>query len=501
MPSTVDRNINHLLFTAFPAWSRSLSIFLHLGSTPCQGEVDAELGSDVSETTRRRIRILASFQSTSTDVFSLFKPLGETYATAYQTLTEEKPITCVASGTVFDAVPAPRAVIIDPLALAQIASTRAISGSSVPIFSWLTGHAATIIRIFGPEHYGGLDDITAKIEAEAARRGVTTKEIGDSILTHTEGKIIKIPGVPDMYDWEFMPQPQLSLPTHSNHLFNNQRGMKQTDGAFLVTAYAFEKQSIEALKSWHAEINKEVYVVGPLLPSRDGLVADTSRGSTETEVFLEKAQAEYGENSVVFISFGTIYWPQRHEYIEEVIETLIEKKFPFIFAYASRIAKLSDELKTRVESSGLGLISKWLPQQYILNHSATGWFITHCGQNSVLEALGAGTPMICWPSRADQPAAAHQIEAILKVGVELIEVRLGEEGMKPLLRNGRKAQGTREAVGKELREVLDLCRGEKGREMRKNVQAIKAQFAECWRTGGTSRQEYDAFWKKYGVGF
>lgn len=77
--------------------------------------------------------------------------------------------------------------------------------------------------------------------------------------------------------------------------------MRQTDGAFLVTAYAFERESIEALKSWHAEINKEVYVVGPLLPSKDDVIADSSRGSSETKLFLEKAQAEYGEHSVVFV--------------------------------------------------------------------------------------------------------------------------------------------------------------------------------------------------------
>lgn len=33
----------------------------------------------------------------------------------------------------------------------------------------------------GPERLGGLGDIGAKIEAEAARLGVTAKEIGDSV--------------------------------------------------------------------------------------------------------------------------------------------------------------------------------------------------------------------------------------------------------------------------------------------------------------------------------
>ncbi|KAH9476163.1 UDP-glycosyltransferase 84A1 [Psilocybe cubensis] len=520
MSSTPLESTNHFLFTAFPVWShvRSFctlaarlvreynSVVVTIILSPDllgkgQAEVDAELGSEVSESTRRRIRILATFQSKSTDIFSLFQPLAETYPAAYKTLFDGKSISCSVKGTLFDPVPAPRAVILDPLALAQIASTRAISGNNVPIFSWLVGHAATIIRLFGPEKYGGLDDIKAKTEAEAVRRGVSPEEIGDSIITHTEGKILKIPGAPEMYDWEAMPQPP-PFKSNMTPILNMQyQGMRQTDGAFLVTAYAFEKESIEALKSWHSEINKEVFVVGPLLPSIGGAVSDTTRGSSETELFLQNAQAKYGEHSVIFISFGTIHWPQNHEYIEEVVEALIEKNIPFIFAYASPIAQLSEELKARLEASGLGLISKWLPQQYILNHPATGWFVTHCGQNSVLEALGGGTPMICWPAGADQPIAAQQIESVLKVGIELIEVRLGEEGMKPLLRNGRKAQGTRKAVGKEFRDVLDLCRSEEGEDLRKNVLAIKAQFSECWGPTGASRREYESFLKKYGVGF
>ncbi|PPQ89311.1 hypothetical protein CVT25_000378 [Psilocybe cyanescens] len=85
-------------------------------------------------------------------------------------------------------------------------------------------------------------------------------------------------------------------------------------------------------------------------------------------------------------------------------------------------------VETRVESSRLCLISKWLPQRHILNHSVyfqasqphpvgnlIKIFIGY-RMNSVLEALGGGTPMIFWPSGADQPAATNQIEAILKQG-------------------------------------------------------------------------------------
>ena len=41
------------------------------------------------------------------------KPFDDAYPAAYQTLYEAKPITCSITGTTFDAVPAPCAVVLD----------------------------------------------------------------------------------------------------------------------------------------------------------------------------------------------------------------------------------------------------------------------------------------------------------------------------------------------------------------------------------------------------
>ncbi|KAK7826953.1 udp-glycosyltransferase 88a1 [Quercus suber] len=34
--------------------------------------------------------------------------------------------------------------------------------------------------------------------------------------------------------------------------------------------------------------------------------------------------------------------------------------------------------------------------------TTTGWVVTHCGWNSVLEAVCAGVPMVAWPLYAKQ---------------------------------------------------------------------------------------------------
>ena len=60
-------------------------------------------------------------------------------------------------------------------------ATRAISGHSVPIITCVTGGAAAIIRLFGPESMGGIGDIGARIDAEIARTGLSDKEVGPKV--------------------------------------------------------------------------------------------------------------------------------------------------------------------------------------------------------------------------------------------------------------------------------------------------------------------------------
>ncbi|KDR69167.1 hypothetical protein GALMADRAFT_145572 [Galerina marginata CBS 339.88] len=506
----------HLLFSAFPAWghvrpfcilaarlvneNENIVVTMIIASMfldKAHAEISSEFRDGASENARERIRVLSTFNLTSQEISELMKPLAETYASAYQALSQGSPVTCAVKGTTFDAVPAPTAVILDFFALPQLQVTRAITGRSVPITAWITGHASSVIKIFGPESHGGRGDLGALIKAETARTGVSPEAIGEKVYNRTEGKIIKIAGLPAMYDYEYYPQKLPFEVPFSVIVSGAQAVLQDCDAVFVSSAYAFENESLAATRSWFTEEKKETYVIGPLLPLSYGTLTQGSRGAVDIEAFLDKMHVQHGENSVIFISFGTVFWPAAPDYVEEVIEALIEKKFPFIFCVASPYAKVSEDLVERVKSSGLGMMTQWAPQQFILNHRATGWFLTHCGHNGIMESLAAGVPLVAWPFEADQPAAAAHLTENLNVAIELIEVRTGEHGLKPLLRNGRAAKGTREAVGLEIREVIDSCRGAKGKELRKNAEDMQSKFAEAWQDNGISRKELRAFLGKY----
>ena len=48
----------------------------------------------------------------------------------------------------------------------------------MPIITCVTGGAAALIRLFGPESMGGIGDIGARIDAETARTGLSDEEVG-----------------------------------------------------------------------------------------------------------------------------------------------------------------------------------------------------------------------------------------------------------------------------------------------------------------------------------
>ena len=61
-------------------------------------------------------------------------------------------------------------------------ATRAVSGRSIPVISFVAAGAGAIIRLFGPESMGGVGDTSAKIDAEVARTGLSADEIGPKVL-------------------------------------------------------------------------------------------------------------------------------------------------------------------------------------------------------------------------------------------------------------------------------------------------------------------------------
>jgi UDP:flavonoid glycosyltransferase YjiC (YdhE family) len=95
--------------------------------------------------------------------------------------------------------------------------------------------------------------------------------------------------------------------------------------------------------------------------------------------------------------------------------------------------------------------------------------VTHCGWNSVLEAVAAGVPMLAWPMSADQFVNARLL--VDEAGVA-VRACAGGVGVVP-------------HVG-ELAAVLADAVGEKRRDLSERAKELAAEAARAVKEAGSS---------------
>ncbi|VVA17226.1 PREDICTED: UDP-glycosyltransferase [Prunus dulcis] len=190
------------------------------------------------------------------------------------------------------------------------------------------------------------------------------------------------------------------------------------------------------------QIGKPVWGVGPLLPEqywksdgsvlRDGKLRTSNRRSNISEDEVIEWLDSKSKGSVLYVSFGSEVGPTVEEF-SILAEALEASNRPFIWVVQSgsgrppgppHAGSKAEEgyfphgLAERVGKRGL-IIHGWAPQLLILSHPSTGGFLSHCGWNSTVEAIGRGVPFLAWPIRGDQHHDAKLVVSFLKVGYRI----------------------------------------------------------------------------------
>ena len=73
----------------------------------------------------------------------------------------------------------------------------------------------------------------------------------------------------------------------------------------MTTSYAYDSVSLDAMKQWFTDMQKEIYVLGPLLPPYYGIETqnDEEGASVDIERFLGEMQEQHGKQSVFLVRF------------------------------------------------------------------------------------------------------------------------------------------------------------------------------------------------------
>ncbi|KAJ0971492.1 hypothetical protein J5N97_019451 [Dioscorea zingiberensis] len=286
---------------------------------------------------------------------------------------------------------------------------------------------------------------------------------------------LKIPGVPPL-PASHMPLPMLDREdeAYKGFLYLSER-IPDFDGIIINTFYALEPRPLDTLASRVG--TPPIHCVGPLINEARG-------GSGRAEHCISWLDGQ-PKRSVVFLCFGSLGLFSA-EQLKEIARGLESSGQRFLWVVRSppsetpakyMVAPVEPDLDVllpegfleRTKEKGM-VVKSWAPQEKVLRHEAVGGFVTHCGWNSVLEAVCAGVPMVGWPLYAEQKLNIVFLVEEMKLAVEM-------KGYEDELVSA-------EEVGTRVRWLME---SDGGKELRERTLKAKESAAAALGDGGSSR--------------
>ncbi|CAN0916688.1 Flavanone 7-O-glucoside 2''-O-beta-L-rhamnosyltransferase [Linum grandiflorum] len=248
--------------------------------------------------------------------------------------------------------------------------------------------------------------------------------------------------------------------------------MKNSSDIVLIkTSRNIEGKYIDYLSNL---LGKEVVPVGPIV--NDEPEDHITGGDDDANKILKWLNSVDYDSPVVFVSFGSEYFPSKEE-MEEIAKGL-ERNEGLRFIWVVRFSPddhrekktllqeaLPEGFLERVEGRGL-VVEGWAPQAEILRNDRVGGFVSHCGWSSVIEAVVYGVPIVAMPMQLDQPWNANLVEE-LGVGVE---VKGKKDGVKKRIDGDEMGRVIGEVLGdvgmkNRVRELSEKLKGDVDAEM------------------------------------
>ncbi|CAH1424288.1 unnamed protein product [Lactuca virosa] len=253
-----------------------------------------------------------------------------------------------------------------------------------------------------------------------------------------------------------------------------------------ILVNSFEELEEETFRFLHtgAAGQTPIYPIGPLIQSAP------SNGLNPHDCI--KWLDNQPDGSVVLVSFGsggTLSLDQIHELalgLETsghrflwILRSPDEKASNASFFTASSqtdpLGFLPEGFLARTVTQGL-IVPSWAPQIEILNHKATGGFLTHCGWNSTLESIVHGVPMIAWPLYAEQHMNAKMMTEALCLA---LRAETDENGMV-----------RKEVIEKVVKELME---GYEGKKISQRMNELKVAATKVLINGGSSMESLSKF--------
>ncbi|KAL8531543.1 hypothetical protein ACS0TY_008223 [Phlomoides rotata] len=295
---------------------------------------------------------------------------------------------------------------------------------------------------------------------------------------------VDLPGSPN-FSWNRLPS-----------LFRRCKDLDKTGADFIRTSMVANGQSWASVFNTFWALEDEfldyfsrvmgrprVYSVGPLdmIGGSDKIRGGDGNCDSSSGVNVISWLDQWEDGSVVYVCFGSQKLLKKAQ-VEALAAGLERSGVRFIWVVkhlsaqqlADGYGSVPDGFESRV--SGRGFVLKgWAPQTAILSHRAVGGFLSHCGWNSVLEAVAAGVMILGWPMEADQ-----YFDAKLLVEYKGAAVQVCEGG------------DTVPDSDELARKITKSMHGEAAaKEEKAKAKELKSKALEAVEVGGSSHTDLD----------
>ncbi|CEL63302.1 UDP-glycosyltransferase 74C1 OS=Arabidopsis thaliana GN=UGT74C1 PE=2 SV=1 [Rhizoctonia solani AG-1 IB] len=367
----------------------------------------------------------------------------------------------------------------------------------LPIVSWWSTTAVSLIVRHGNKESGHGGRVLKTI---TQRHDHSFANTGEMYLQEVTDRLVSIPGVPIHHEWEIIPQHMPIILSLCALLYGRWTNLiKNVDMVICCATLEMAPISAYALSS---AFSKPItpFLIGPSVD----LTTSSSHSDSDLAVtkFLDQAYTEKGPHSVVYIAFGTFFFPPPDSvtHLTRILDEITHSGLRFILALSNQSAKIDESWMNAHAQAGNAMFPTWANQTAVLDHPSVHYFLTHGGWNSSTEALVRGVPMIFWPFSTDQPTNAMQIATMHDCGFELLQVRTGA-AKSTAYQNGRETEivGTEDAVGGEIREILRLSKGVRGEHQRRNARLLGQVIIDSLKQGGSGDLDMERLGRTLGL--
>ncbi|XP_039684644.1 scopoletin glucosyltransferase [Medicago truncatula] len=248
----------------------------------------------------------------------------------------------------------------------------------------------------------------------------------------------------------------------------------------------------DCIKHYEKTMGYKAWHLGPACLIRKTFQEKSVRGN-ESVVSVHECLSWLNskeENSVLYICFGSIsHFSDKQLY--EIASGIENSGYKFVWVVPEKNGKEdeSEEQKEKWLPKGFeernilnkkGFIIKgWAPQAMILSHTVVGAFMTHCGWNSIVEAISAGIPMITWPVHGEQFYNEKLITVVQGIGVEVGATEWSLHGFQE-----KEKVVSRHSIEKAVRRLMD--NGDEAKEIRRRAQEFGRKATQAVQEGGSS---------------